>query len=94
MTYRFKQCVNTITFKYFNELCPNYLNEDFDVAIENNFQLRGNFQKLKCPYRKTNTDQLVLSYIGPTFWNKTSDKLKRTKNLNTFKHNLKKMFLK
>ena len=27
VTYRFKQCVNTITFKYFNEQCPNYLNE-------------------------------------------------------------------
>ena len=74
-------------------LCPNYLNEVFDVAIENNFQLRGSFQKLKCPFRKTNTGQLALSYIGPTFWNKTPDTIKRTKNLNTFKHNLKKYFL-
>ena len=37
--------------------------------------------------------QLALSYIGPTFWNKTPDTFKRTKNLNTFKHNLKKYFL-
>ena len=72
---------------------PNYLNEVLDVAIENNFQLRGSFQKLKCPFCKTNTGQLALSYIGPTFWNKTPDTLKRTKNLNTFKHNLKKYFL-
>ena len=87
MTYRFKQCVNTIVF---NEQCPNYLNEVFDdVAVENNFQLRGSFYKLKCPFRKTNTSQLALSYIGPTFWNKTPDTLKRTKNLNNFKHNLK-----
>ena len=93
MTYRFKQCVNTIVFKYFNEQCPNYLNEVFDVAVENNYQLRGSFQKLKCPFHKTNTGQPALSYIGPTFWNKTPDKLKRTKNLNTFKHNLKKCFL-
>ena len=93
VTYRFKQCVNTIVFKYFNEQCPNYLNEVFDVAVENNFQLRGSFQKLKCPFRKTNTGQLALSYIGPTFWNKTPDTLKRTKNLNNFKHNLKKYFL-
>ena len=53
--YRFKQCVNVIVFKYFNEQYPNYLNEVFDVAIENNFQLRGSFQKLRCPFRKTNT---------------------------------------
>ena len=90
MTYRFKHRVNTIVFKYFNKECPNYLNK---VAIENNFQLRGSFQKLKCPFRNTNTGQLVLSYIGPTFWNQTLDTLKRTKNLNTFKHNLKKYFI-
>ena len=47
MTYRFKQCVNAIAFKYFNEQCPNYLNEVFNVAAENNFQLRGSFQKFQ-----------------------------------------------
>ena len=70
VTYRFKQCVNAIVFKYFNEQCSNYLNEIFDAAIENNFQLRGSFQKLKCAFRKTNTGQLALPYTGPTFWNK------------------------
>ena len=93
VTYRFKQCVNAVAFKYFNEHCPNYLNEIFDVNIKNNFQLRGSFRKLKCPFRKTNTSQLALSYIGPTFWNKTPYTLKRTKNLNTFKHSLKRYFL-
>ena len=93
VTYRFKQYVNAIIFKYFNEQWPNYQNEVFDVAIENNFQLRSSFQKLKWPFWKTNTGQLALSYIGPTFWNKTPDKFKHTKNLNTFKHNLKKYFL-
>ena len=93
MTHRFKQCVNTITFKYVNEQSPNYLNEVFDVAVENNFQLRGSFQKLKCPFRKTNTGQLAFSYIGLTFWNKTPDTLKRTKNPNNTKHDLKKYFL-
>ena len=50
VTYRFKQCVNAIVSKYFNEQCPNYLNKVFDVAINNNFQLRVSFQKLKCPF--------------------------------------------
>ena len=36
VTYRFKKCVNSIVFKYFNEQCPNYMNEVFDVAMENN----------------------------------------------------------
>ena len=51
VTCRFKQCVNSIVFKYFNEQCPNYLNEVFDVATESNLQLRSSFQKLKCPFR-------------------------------------------
>ena len=67
---------------------PKYLNEVFDVTIENNFQLRGSFQNLKCPFRKTNSGQLGLSYIGPTFWNNTPDTLKRTKNINNFNFNL------
>ena len=92
MTYRFKQCVNTFAFKYFNEQCPNYLNEVFDVAVENNYQLRGSFQKLKCPFRKTNTGKRALPCIGPIFWDKTPDTLKRT-IVNTSKHNLKKYFL-
>ena len=93
VTYRFKQCVTAIIFKYFNEQYPNYLSEVFHVAVENNFQLRGSFQKLKCPFCKTNTGQFALSYIGPTFWNKTLDTLKCTKNLNTFKRNWNKYFL-
>ena len=84
VTYRFKQCVNAIVFKYFNEQCPNYLNEVLDVAIENNFQSRCSFQKLKYPFCTTNPGQLVLSYIGPTFRKKTPVTLRRTKNLSTF----------
>ena len=31
VTYRFKQCVNAIAFKYFNEQYPNYLNKVFSI---------------------------------------------------------------
>ena len=89
MTYRFKQCVNAIIFKYFNGHCPNYLNEVFETSTENNFQSRDSFQNLKCPFPKTNTGQLALTYSGPIFWNQTLDTFKRTNNCNTFKHNFK-----
>ena len=36
MTYRFKQSVNSVVFKYFNEQCPDYLSEVFNVATERN----------------------------------------------------------
>ena len=71
MTYRFKQCVHAIAFKYFNE---NYPNDHEDAAIDNNFQRRGSFQKLKFRFCKTNTGQLALSEIGSKFRNKTPDK--------------------
>ena len=93
VTYRYKRCVNAIVFQYFNEQCHSSLNEVFHVAIENNLQLRSSFQKLKCPFRKNNTGQLLLSYIRPTFWNKKPDTLKCNKNFNTLKHNFKKNFL-
>ena len=91
MTYRFKQCVNAIVFKYFNGHGPNYLNEVFEISIENNFQSQGSFQNLKCLFRKTNTGQLALSYIGPIFWNKTwtnSSVLKIAIPLNIISKNL------
>ena len=94
VTNRFKQCVISIVFKYFNGQCPNYLNEVFDVATESNFQLRNSFQNLKCPFRKTNNGQHALYYIGLTFWNKTPDTLKCSNNLNISKHNFKKYILK
>ena len=89
MSERFNQCINSIVFKYVNDQCPNYLNEVFQTAPENNIHTRGNFVNLKRSFRKTNSGQMVLCYIGQTIWSKIPDMLKRTKNLNTFKHNLK-----
>ena len=37
---RFSQCINSIVFKYVNNQCPNYLNEVFQPAPENNIQTR------------------------------------------------------
>lgn len=42
MTYRFKQSVSSIVFKYFNEECPNFLKEVFDekfIRIEFNLDI-------------------------------------------------------
>ena len=94
MTDRFKRCFNSVVFKYFSEQCPDYLNEVFDVATEVNFQLITSFQKLKCPFRKTNNGQYDLFYTGPTFWNQIPDTFKRSNDLSTFKYGFKKYFLK
>ena len=79
VTERFDQCINSIVFKYINDQCPNYLNEVFQRAAENNIQTRGSFLKLKYPFRKTNAGQMALSCIGLTIWSKTPDTLKQQK---------------
>ena len=89
---RFEQCVISIVFKFINGNCPHYLNEVFEFAPKANISLRNNFLKLKRPFRNTNTCQKALSFIGPSFWNLIPETLKKTDNLNTFKHNLKKHF--
>ena len=35
-----------------------------------------------------------LSYIGPAIWNRIPEILKKTKNMNTFKHKMKHYYLK
>ena len=89
---RFEQCVASIVFKFINGNCLHYLNVVFEFAPEGNTSLRNNFSKLKRPFRNTNTGQKALSFIGPSFWNQISETLKKTDNLNTFKHNLKSHF--
>ena len=89
---RFEQCVISIVFKFINGSCPHYLNEVFEFVPERHISLTNNFLKLKQLFRNTNTGQKALSFIGPSFWNQILETLKKTNNLNTFKHNLKKHF--
>ena len=63
-------------------------------APESCLSLRNNYQNLQQPIRKTNTGQNALSFIGLALWNKVPEEIKRTTNLNAFKHNLKKHYLK
>ena len=63
-------------------------------APESSSSLRNSYHKLQQPFRKTNTGQNTLSFIGPALWNKVPEENKRTTNLNVFKHNLKNHYLK
>ena len=91
---RYNQCVNSIAFKYFDNQCPHYLNDAFMKAPESSLSLRNSYPKLQQPFCKTNTGQNTLSFIGPALWNKVPQKIKIITNLNTFKDNLKKQYLK
>ena len=65
-----------------------------NATPESGSSLRNSYQALQQPFRKTNTGQNALSFICPTLWNKVPEEIKRTTNLNVFKHNLKKHYIK
>ena len=89
---RVGQCASVQAFKFFNSTTPLYMNDVFSPAELTNLSTRNSFQRLKQPFRKTNQGQNCLSYMGPSVWNKLPQKVKNTKNLNTFKHNVKAHF--
>ena len=89
---RFEQCFISTVFKFMNDNCPYYFNGVFKFAPEGNISWRNNFLRLERPFRNINTGQTALSFMGSSFWNQIPEKLKKTDNWNTFKHDLKKHF--
>ena len=86
---RVDQCINTITFKFVNNTCPYYLKEIFEFAPHCRIDTRNKFAKLKIPFCKTNMRQKAISFVGPSLWNSLPELIKKTDNLNIFKHNVK-----
>ena len=58
---RINQRVLLTTFKFFNDMGPNYLTEVLQWATENNRSIRNDYHKLKHPFRKATTFQNSLS---------------------------------
>ena len=59
VTERFNQCINSIVFQYVNDQCPNYLNEVFQTAPENNIQARV---KMPLPQNQRRLNSVVLHW--------------------------------
>ena len=85
---RFNESINSIVFKYFAKQCSSYLNKVSELAGLNNLRTRNRYLKLICPFGKNSMGQNVLSFVGPSIWNKTPEVLKNNNSINTFKHNL------
>ena len=69
------------------------MNKVFRPALNMRINTRNSFLKLNHPFRKTSTGQKGLSYIGPAIWNRIPEIIKKTRNLNTFKHKMKHYYL-
>ena len=68
------------------------MNNVFKPAGQNTTATTTYLFKLSQPLRKTNHRQKRLSYVAPCIWNKLPDFLETTKNVNRFKHRVKKHF--
>ena len=90
---RINQCIFSTTFKFVNYMSPNYLNEVFQWAAESSRTLRNDYLKLKHPFRETTAGQNSLSFLVPSKWDKLLESTEKCSNINTFKHNLKELYL-
>ena len=90
---RFQQYVTSTVSKFVQNKCPGYMNKVFRPALNMRINTRNSFLKLNHPFRKTSTGQKGLSYIGPAIWNRIPEIIKKTRNLNTFKHKMKHYYL-
>ena len=86
---RFKQCATSAVFKFVQSKSPVYMNQVFRLAENKRMNTRNSYLKLNWPFRKTSTRQNGLPCTGLVIWNNIPEILKKTKNLNTFKHKMK-----
>ena len=93
LNQRLQQCVTSTVFKFVQRKCPANTNEVFRPAENMKINTRNSFLKLNHPFQKTSTRQKGLSYIGSAIWNRIPEIIKKTRNLNTFKHKMKHYYL-
>ena len=65
----------------------------FEYALQGRINSRNNYARLKVPFRQSTMGQKSLSYIGPSVWNKLAILMNRNIGLNSFKHDVKKHYL-
>ena len=90
---RINQCVLWTIFKFVNDIGLNHFKEVFQLATVCNRTFRNDYRELKHPFHKTTSGQNSLSFLGSSKWNKLPESTKKLNNINTFKHDLKKLYL-
>ena len=82
------QCMLSHVFKFFNKGCPEYADELFLRVNQTINTSPSNLRRYQ-HYRKTNVGMNTISYLRPAIWNRLSNVLKESKELNTFKYRVK-----
>ena len=73
-------------FKFYKNQCPDYLNEVFCPADDNQVATRS---CNRLPFCRSKLGKQCLSYVGPSTWNKFPSSLKTTTNVNSTAQNIK-----
>ena len=81
---QFERCISSMTFRYFNNLSPLYMNDVFKPAGKNTSANRTSLNW------KTNHGQKRFSYVAPIIFKELPDFSKTTENLSTYNHIVKK----
>ena len=76
-------------FKFYKNQCPDYLNEAFCPADDNQVATRSCNKKMRLPFRRSKLGKQSLSYVGPSTWNKFPNSLKTTTNVNSTAQKIK-----
>ena len=90
---RFEQRVCANIFKFLNNMSFAYTSELYQ-PFNHGHNLRRSNCRLQLLYRNTRYGHKALSFLGPKLWNNLLAKIKSSSNINTFKHDLKKIFSK
>ena len=82
-------CVNI--FKFFNKMSLQYMSEIFHPS-HSQYNTHMSTLKLDLPFRQSCPGQKTISYLGPNTWNNLAAEIKLRRSINTFKHDIKKLF--
>ena len=88
---RVAQCICVNIFKFFNKMSPQYMSEIFHPS-HSRYNTRMATLKLDLPFRQSCPGQKTISYLGPNIWNNLAAETKLRRSVNTFKHDIKKLF--
>ena len=64
---RFKQCLSTSIFKFFSEMCPQYVNEIYTRTNQNDTVTRNSFIKLFQPLRTKAESEMFVVFRASYF---------------------------
>ena len=88
---RFRQCACVSAFKFCKGISPAYMNDIYEKDNYTHGTRRGSM-RMKLPFKINNYGQKGLSYLAPKYWNDLSTDIKKSQDVNSFKHKVKENF--